>query len=52
MLEQITIREIQPQDNQQVERLIKDILLQLDAPKEGTAYADTSLHTMHCSFRG
>jgi len=51
MLEQITIREIQPQDNQQVERLIKNILLQLDAPKEGTAYADASLTTMYETYQ-
>jgi len=51
MLRKIKIREIQPQDNQQVAKLIKEVLLQLNAPKEGTAYADTSLHTMYETYQ-
>jgi len=41
-----TIRKIQPQDNPQIASLIRQVLIEHDAPKVGTAYADTSLDTL------
>ena len=39
----ITIKKIQPEDNAAVAVLIRKVLVEHDAPKVGTAYADTSL---------
>jgi len=41
-----TIRKIQPQDNPHIAALIRQVLIEHDAPKVGTAYADTSLDTL------
>ena len=41
-----TIRKIQPQDNPYIAALIRRVLIEYDAPKVGTAYADTSLDTL------
>jgi putative acetyltransferase len=41
-----TIREIEPKDNPHIAALIREILIEHDAPKVGTAYADTSLDTL------
>lgn len=41
-----TIREIESKDNQEVKKLIQDVLVEMDAPKEGTAYEDKSLDDM------
>ena len=38
-----TIRKIQPQDNPHIAALIRQVLIEHDAPKVGTAYADISL---------
>lgn len=40
------IRKIQPQDNPHIAALIRQVLIEHDAPKVGTAYADTSLDTL------
>lgn len=40
------IREIQPKDNPHIAALIRQVLIEHDAPKVGTAYADTSLDTL------
>lgn len=40
------IRKIEPQDNAQIAKVIRDIFDELDAPKEGTAYADPILDTL------
>jgi putative acetyltransferase len=39
----ITIRKIEPKDNAAIAALIRAVLVEHDAPKVGTAYADTSL---------
>lgn len=41
-----TIREIRPNDNEEVARVIRKVLLDLGVPKVGTAYADKSLDSM------
>lgn len=41
-----TIRKIQPQDNPHIAALIRQVLIEHNAPKVGTAYADTSLDTL------
>ena len=41
-----TIRKIQPQDNPRIAALIRQVLIEHNAPKVGTAYADTSLDTL------
>ncbi|KGO84678.1 acetyltransferase [Flavobacterium rivuli WB 3.3-2 = DSM 21788] len=38
-----TIRKIHPQDNPYIAALIRQVLIEHDAPKVGTAYADASL---------
>jgi len=40
------IREIQPNDNEQVARVIRKVLEDLGVPKVGTAYADKALDQM------
>jgi putative acetyltransferase len=37
------IRQIQQQDNQQMAQVVRDVLMELKAPKVGTAYADPHL---------
>ncbi|BCY29701.1 GNAT family N-acetyltransferase [Flavobacterium okayamense] len=37
------LRKIQPQDNEGIAKVIRDIFDELNAPKEGTAYADPIL---------
>ena len=39
----ITIRKIEPKDDAAIAALIRTVLVEHDAPKVGTAYADTSL---------
>jgi putative acetyltransferase len=39
----IMIRKIEPKDNAAIAALIRAVLMEHDAPKVGTAYADTSL---------
>ena len=40
------IREIQPQDNQKIAKVIRKILIEFGVPKVGTAYADKILDTL------
>ncbi|MDG2194225.1 MAG: GNAT family N-acetyltransferase [Polaribacter sp.] len=40
------IREIQPKDNMQVAQVIRDVLIELNVPKVGTAYEDKALEDM------
>ena len=42
----IVIREITLEDNQQIARVIRDVLVEFGVPKVGTAYADASLDMM------
>ncbi len=41
-----TIRKIEPQDNQTLAVVIRNVFEELNAPKEGTAYADPILDTL------
>lgn len=40
------IREIQPNDNEQIAKVIRAILIEFGVPKVGTAYEDTALDCM------
>lgn len=44
------IREIQPEDNQGVAAVIKNVLVEMGVPKIGTAYEDKSLEDMHGTY--
>lgn len=46
----VTIREIQPQDNAEVAKVIRQVLEDLGVPKVGTAYADASVDHMYESY--
>lgn len=46
----IKIREIQPEDNQDIAEVIKEVLIEMGAPKVGTAYEDKSLDELHASY--
>ncbi len=46
------IREIEPEDNQEVKKLIQNVLVEMGAPKEGTAYEDKSLDDMTATYGG
>jgi putative acetyltransferase len=41
------LRKIQPQDNEQIAKVIRNIFDELNAPKEGTAYADPILDQLY-----
>ncbi|QCY70499.1 GNAT family N-acetyltransferase [Antarcticibacterium flavum] len=41
------IREIQPDDNQQVAKVVREVLVEMGVPKVGTAYEDKSLDNMY-----
>ena len=40
------LREIQQKDNQQIAKVIRDVLIELGVPKVGTAYEDKALENM------
>jgi len=44
------IREIQPEDNQGVAAVIRNVLVEMGVPKIGTAYEDKSLEDMHGTY--
>ena len=45
-----TIREIKPEDNEEVARVIRKVLEDLGVPKVGTAYADKALDQMFGNY--
>jgi putative acetyltransferase len=45
-MKSIIIREIQKRDNEQIAQVIRQVLIELNVPKVGTAYADTQLDFM------
>lgn len=45
-MNRIIIREIQPQDNFEIATIVRAVLMEMGAPKVGTAYADPQLDTM------
>ncbi|TRO67015.1 GNAT family N-acetyltransferase [Christiangramia sabulilitoris] len=46
------IREIKPEDNQQVKELIRKVLVEMGVPKVGTAYEDKALDDMTQTYTG
>ena len=44
-MESITIREIQKKDNVEIAAIVRNVLMEMGAPKVGTAYADPYLDT-------
>lgn len=44
------IREINPEDNQQVRELIRNVLVEMGVPKVGTAYEDKALEDMTAEY--
>ncbi|RZJ27333.1 MAG: GNAT family N-acetyltransferase, partial [Flavobacterium sp.] len=45
-MENITIRPIKQEDNAAVAQLVRDVLIEHNVPKVGTAYADPQLDCM------
>ena len=45
------IREIKPEDNQQVKDLIRSVLVEMGVPKVGTAYEDKALDDMTQTYK-
>ncbi|CAL65614.1 GNAT family N-acetyltransferase [Christiangramia forsetii] len=46
------IREIKPEDNQQVKELVRSVLVEMGVPKVGTAYEDKALDDMTRTYEG
>lgn len=46
------IREIKPEDNQQVKDVIRNVLVEMGVPKVGTAYEDKALDDMTSTYDG
>lgn len=46
------IREIKPEDNQQVKELVRSVLVEMGVPKVGTAYEDKALDDMTQTYKG
>lgn len=44
------IRQIQPEDNQEVAIVVRKVLVEMGVPKVGTAYEDKSLDNMHETY--
>ena len=44
------IREIKPEDNEQVKEVVQGVLVEMGVPKVGTAYEDASLNDMHAEY--
>ena len=45
------IREIEPRDNDQVKTIVQHVILEMGAPKVGTAYEDEALEDMHKTYQ-
>ena len=45
------IREIKPEDNEQVKAVVQSVLVEMGVPKVGTAYEDASLNDMHAEYK-
>jgi putative acetyltransferase len=46
-----TIREIQQNDNQQIAKVIREVLIEMGVPKVGTAYEDAALDMMFETYK-
>ncbi|MGB6152528.1 MAG: GNAT family N-acetyltransferase [Pricia sp.] len=44
------IREIRPEDNVEVAKVVREVLIEMGVPKVGTAYADTALDQMYENY--
>jgi putative acetyltransferase len=44
------IREITPEDNEQVKKVVQSVLVEMGVPKVGTAYEDASLNDMYTEY--
>ncbi|WP_339885859.1 GNAT family N-acetyltransferase [Polaribacter vadi] len=49
--EDFIIREITSEDNSQIARVIRDVIVEMGAPKVGTAYADTATDKMFETYQ-
>ena len=47
----LKIREIQPEDNQQVGEVVRTVLVEMGVPKVGTAYEDKALDDMFATYQ-
>ena len=45
------IREIEPRDNVQIKSIVQQVILEMGAPKIGTAYEDIALENMHGNYQ-
>ncbi|MEO1486347.1 MAG: GNAT family N-acetyltransferase [Bacteroidota bacterium] len=45
------IREITPEDNQTVKGLVRQVILEMEVPKEGSAYHDDALNDMYGAYQ-
>ena len=45
------IREIKPYDNEQVKNIVQHVILEMGAPKVGTAYQDKALEDMYSAYQ-
>lgn len=44
------IREILPKDNPEIKKIVQSVILEMGAPKIGTAYEDKALEDMHKTY--
>lgn len=47
----VIIREIQQKDNKAIAEIVRDVLMELGAPKVGTAYADPNLDSLFETYQ-
>ncbi len=45
------IREIEPRDNEQMADVVREVILEMGAPKTGTAYEDKALDDLHAVYQ-
>ena len=45
------IREIEPRDNNQIKTIVQQVILEMGAPKVGTAYEDEALEDMYTTYQ-
>lgn len=45
------IREITPEDNEQMATVVRDVIVEMGAPKVGTAYADKALDNLYETYQ-
>ena len=45
------IREIEPRDNAQMKKIVQSVILEMGAPKVGTAYEDKALEDLQAAYK-